>query len=196
MLEDIHFSFDGVKSSDMGLINCRIEGGMFDESFLASSSIRETKIAGRDKAYFLGVDYDPLEFDLTFAFEDRYDERKIREVARWLGQRYYKPFYTVGNPNRIFYCILDGDSNLVHDGSKGGYIKLKFRCDSPYAYQPITVKDDMKFTNTKIVKSYVENTFSSGTKYENLKSSSGKLEVDIVEKFWTDYTGESWSDIV
>lgn len=196
MLEGIHFSYDGVKSSDMGLLNCQIEGGMFDEVFLAKRKINEISVAGNEKPYFIGVEYEPLEFELTFAFENKYDERRIREVARWLNQKYYKPFYTVDNPNRIFYCMMVDDSRLIHDGAKGGYITLKFRCDSPYAYQAITTKEDMRFTDTKLVKSYVANTFNSGTIYENMKTTSGRLELDIKLKTWNDYSGKNWSDIV
>lgn len=196
MLEGIHFSYDGVKSSDMGLINCKIDGGMFEETFLATRKINETTIAGREKPYFLGVEYEPLEFNLTFAFEDSYDENRIREVARWLNQSYYKPFHTVDNPNRIFYCMMDGDSELIHTGAKRGYINLKFRCDSPYAYQPIVNKTDMKFTDTKLVKSYVANTFNSGTSYENVKLVGGKIQLDINLATWNNYSGQNWSGII
>lgn len=195
MLEGIHFSYDGKKSSDMGLINCKIDGGMFEENFVANRKINETKIAGNPKPYFLGVEYDPLEFELTFAFEYDFDEDRIREVARWLNQEYYKPFYTTSNPNRIFYCMMDGDSKLIHDGYERGYIKLKFRCDSPYSYQPVTNKEDMKFTDTKLVKSYVANTFNDGVLYDNIKVENGKLVLDNKISVWNDFTGKTWSDL-
>lgn len=196
MLEGIHFSYDGVKSSDVGLINCQIDGGMFEETFVANRKILETKIAGNDKPYFIGVEYDPLEFDLVFAFEYGYDETKIRDVAKWLCQSYYKPFYTIDNPNRIFYCMMEGDSSLIHNGAKEGYIKLKFRCDSSYSYQPITNKENMNFTDTKLVKSYVANTFNSGTNYDNVKLSSGKIELDNKIALWSDFAGKKWSEII
>lgn len=196
MLEGIHFSYDGIKSSDRGLINCQIDGGMFEETFVANRKIVETKVAGNSKPYFIGVEYDPLEFDLVFAFEDSYDERRIRDVAKWLNQSYYKPFYTVDNPNRIFYCMMDGDSDLIHTGAKRGYIKLKFRCDSNYSYQPITNKDNMDFADTKLVKSYVANTFNSGASYDNVKLSSGKIVLDNKNAVWSNFVGMNWSDIV
>lgn len=196
MLEGIHFSYDNIKSVDMGLINCQINGNMFEESFVPSRSINEIQIAGRDKPYFIDVTYEPMEFELTFAFENGYDERKIREVARWLNQGYYKPFYTVDNPNRIFYCMLVDDSSLVHNGMKQGYIKVKFRCDGAFAYQPITIKEDMQFTNTKLVKNYTANTFNSGTILSNMNLVGGKLVLDVTPKTWNDYLGKRWIDIV
>ncbi|MDT3429032.1 hypothetical protein J2Z22_004628 [Paenibacillus forsythiae] len=44
MLEGIHFTYDGVHSTDMGLLNCKIDGGMFEETFLPPRSINETKV--------------------------------------------------------------------------------------------------------------------------------------------------------
>lgn len=136
MLEGINFSYDGIKSVDMGLLNVKIDGGMFEETFLPTREIQEKTTTGRDKPYFQRVRLSPLEFELSFAFEHYYDERLIREVARWLQQDYYKPFYTTDNPSRIFYCMLNGDSNLIHNGLRQGYITLTMRCDSSYSYTP------------------------------------------------------------
>lgn len=196
MLEGIHFSYDGVKSVDMGLLNCKIDGGMFEETFLASREIQETKINGNNKPYFSKVGFEPLEFKLTFAFEHSYDERKIREVARWLNQEYYKPFYTIDNPDRIFYCMLVGDSNLVHTGNKEGYIELTFRCDSPYSYTQTINKDNLVFTNTKVVKSLVEDTFNSGmgTQTNIDFDTNSDMFIKSSSPRWTDFAGMKWSD--
>lgn len=195
MLEGVHFSYDGIKSVDMGLLNCKISGGMFEETFLPTRKINETKVRGNDKPYFQEVSYEPLEFKLSFAFEYYYDEKKIREVARWLNQNYYKPFYTVDNPNRIFYCMVEGDSSLVHNGLKQGYLEINFRCDSPYAYQPVVIKEKMEFGSTELVKSVVDNTFSSGTKNNIHINSKGELEVQSKSMVWSDLIGKKWSDI-
>jgi|SRR5690554_5300065 len=195
MLEGIHFVYDGIKSVDMGLLNCKIKGGMFEEAFLPSRKIKEHQISGNNVPYFQSIEYEPLEFDLTFAFEYKYDEQKIREVARWLCQDYYKPFYTVDNPNRIFYCILVDDSKLVHNGLKEGYIELTFRCDSPYAYQPRTIKQNMKFNQDKLFKTFSENDFSGGTKSNIDINEYGEIEISAKNITWLSYTGMKWSDI-
>src|SRR5690606_24020937 len=147
------------KSVDMGLFNCNVDGGMFEEVFVASREIKEVTVAGNDKPYFQKVIYSPLEFNLTFAFEHYYDEKRIREVARWLCQEYYKPFFTVDNPNRIFYCMMKGDSKLVHNGLKQGYITLTMRCDSPYSYTPYLYKENYKFSGNNMVLKYEEKDF-------------------------------------
>ncbi|WP_345595194.1 phage tail domain-containing protein, partial [Paenibacillus vulneris] len=90
MKEGIDFCYDGLYSVDFGLINCKIDSGFFEEPFLSEREISEIKVRGNDKPYFQEVIRSPLEFSLTFAFEDYYDEKKIREIARWLDQPYYK----------------------------------------------------------------------------------------------------------
>lgn len=196
MLEGIHFSYDGVYSYDKGLLNCKVDGGMFDETFLPSREIIETKISGRDKPYFQSVNLEPISFDLVFAFEYYYDEKLIREVARWLMQPYYKPFYTVDNPNRIFYCMYEGDSRLVHNGLKQGYIKLTMRCDSPYSYTPKSIKENMTFGGTKLTKTGVENTFTYGAgEFENIDIHEGKMSVRKTDSTWASLIGKKWSDL-
>lgn len=197
MLEGIHFVYDGVKSIDMGLLNCKLDGGMFDETFLPSREIKEVTVRGNDKPYFQEVVLSPLEFNLSFAFEYNYDERRIREVARWLMQSYYKPFYTVDNPNRIFYCMLSGDSRLIHNGLKQGYITLTMRCDGAYSYTPYVNKDNMKFGVTNVVKVFEEDKYDSsmGTQQNTKFDANGNIEILNANPVWTDFTGKKWSDI-
>lgn len=144
MLEGLYFNYDGINSQDMGLYNVKVDSGLFEEPFLADRTIIETKIARRDTPYFHAVEREPYRFEVSFFFEDTYDSDKIRAVARWLNQDYYKPFYTSDNPNRIYYCMPEQSSSLIHNGLKQGYITLTMRCDSPYAYSPIYLSE--KFT--------------------------------------------------
>lgn len=197
MLEGIHFSYDGIKSSDMGLLNVIIDGGMFEEAFLPSREIVEVEVNGREKPYFQKIKREPLSFELTFAFEDGFDEKKIREVARWLDTEYYKPFYVTTSPNRIYYCMLESDSTLIHTGAKQGYITLNMRCDSPYSYTPEFIKSGIKFASTKVVKNLTEDTFNSGVgKFQNVKlDSNGNLVIDKVNVVWSMLAGKKWSDL-
>lgn len=197
MLEGVHFYYDGIYSVDMGLLNVKLSGGMFEETFLPEREIKEIKISGRDKPYFQGIDYKSLEFELNFAFEYYYDEQKIREVARWLNQSYYKPFYTTSNVNRIYYCMVDGDSKLIHNGLRQGYITLKFRCDSPYSYTGKYTDDNIEYLSTKETIVIDENTFTNemGTTNNIAINSNGDLAVQIDYKPFTLFSGMKWSDL-
>lgn len=141
MKEGINFEYDGIKSIDMGISNVSIGTGMFEETFVAGREIHEITTRKRDKPYFQEVKRLPLILNLSFAFDDKYDSDKIREVARWLDKDYYKPFFTDDNPNRIFYCMLNSDSRLFHNGLKQGYVEIEMRCDSPYSYSPQYVSE-------------------------------------------------------
>lgn len=130
-------------SSDLGIINCQLNGGLFEENFIPEREIRETSIRGNSKPYFHGIDLKPLEFSLTFAFKDGFDgvnsdERnyKLRELARWLNKPYYIPFGIVGD-ERIFYVMAVDKSELFHNGMSQGYVTINFRCDAPWAYSKI-----------------------------------------------------------
>lgn len=131
------FNFDGKDSSEFGIRNVSVSGGMYNEPFVANRMIQETKIRGKDDPYFHGVKYDPLTFNLTFAFESQYSSQSIRDIATWLCQSHYKPLYFSENTDRIFYCIVEGDTQLIHNGLKQGYVTLNIRCNSPYSYSPI-----------------------------------------------------------
>jgi hypothetical protein len=95
--------------------------------------------------------------------------------------------------------MLVGDSNLHHTGNKEGYIELTFRCDSPYSYTQTINKDNLVFSNTKIVKSVVEDTFNSGMgNQSNIKiDGSSNMAINIVSPrvLWVDFTGKKWSDL-
>ncbi|MGG3920347.1 distal tail protein Dit [Geobacillus thermodenitrificans] len=140
MIQRLDFSYDGISSLDMGVIQVSLEGGLFKETFVANKKINEVSIRGREKPYFFGTERDPLSFPLTIYFEDGFDENKIRNVARWLDQDFYKPFYFLEDPNKIYYAMTLENSEFIHNGIRDGFITLNFRCNSPYAYSPVTTK--------------------------------------------------------
>lgn len=196
MLEGEHFSYDGIKSTDMGLINIKLNGGMFKEAFLPSRTIRERRVAGREKPYLNSVERDPLEFELTFGFEHGYDEEHIRKVARWLDQDFYKPFYTISNENRVFYCMPSGDSTLTHTGSGEGYFTIVMRCDSPYSYSRQRILENMPFSKNKHILSYhktADQLIKMGSS-KNLEEKDGQIRLAMANVTWSDLLGKKWSD--
>jgi phage-related protein len=134
MIENLDFYYDGISSIDMGLINVQTDSGLFKEQLLPNRNIEEVKIRGNDKPYFQDLTFEPLEFSLTFGFSESFDTDKLRSVARWLNQDYYKPFYFSDRIDRIFYCMPVGETMLNHNGLGEGYVTLKMRCDGAYSY--------------------------------------------------------------
>ncbi|MCY9737448.1 phage tail family protein [Paenibacillus alvei] len=148
IMESIDFSYDGKYSRTYGIYNVRLDGSMYEENFSASRELHETTIRGNPVPYFHGVTYAPLEFELTFAFSKKWDDKTISEVVRWLcGQTYYKPLFLAENPSKIYYCICVDDPKIVHNGCREGYVKLKMRCDSPYVYSNIRTDKVLDFSS-------------------------------------------------
>lgn len=144
----LNFFYDGKSSADFGIVNVLVgNSGMYEESFMANKVIRETKARGAYKPYFHGVDLEPLQFELSFAFLDTWDSTKIKKVALWLSQKEYKPLYFEENPNMIYQCMPIDDMTIIHNGLQQGYIKLKMRCDSPYAYSMYHVSQLYDYSN-------------------------------------------------
>lgn len=196
MKEGLDFSYDGIKSSDMGLLNVQISGGLFEEPFVAEKEIHEIKVRGNDKPYFQSVERSPLVFSLQFIFEDPYDHEKIRQVARWLDQDYYKPFFTIDNPDRIFYCMLHSSSNLIHNGSKEGYIEIEMRCDSPYSYSPQYVSEWYEIKSSPIVITETTQTdFQKGSLYNMNVLPSGDLQLGTKKPIWGDLKRKKWREL-
>ncbi len=173
MREGLHFSYRGVYSVDMGLINVNIENDMLEEPFIASREIKEIKVRGRNKPYFQGIEMEPLSFPISFAFKEKYDEKKIREVARWLSPQYYEPFFTIDNPNKIWFCLPVEEFMLIHNGLKQGYVQLTMRCDSSFTYSQQSVSPIYDFSNNT----------SSGTSFifDNLGDVNLKPEMWITK---------------
>lgn len=196
MLEGEHFSYDGIKSSDMGLLNVKIDGGMFQETFLPSRDIHEQSVTGRDKPYLNRVSRNPLEFELTFAFEHGYDEKHIREVARWLDQDFYKPFYTISNENRIFYCMPSGDSTLVHTGEGQGYFTITMRCDSAYSYSRQRLVENIPFSfdhKVLTLNNSATEILNKGT-VNTLSVEDSKIKIAMANVNWSMLSDKKWSD--
>jgi phage-related protein len=198
MKEGIDFYYDGIRSRDMGIFNVELNSGLFNEPFIAAREIKEIEIRGNDKPYFQGVKRSPLSFKLSFAFDGSYNEARIREVARWLDQDFYKPFYTTDNTERIFYCMLNSSSELLHNGLKQGYITLEMRCDSPFSYSPQFTSrtyfwDEAPITVTE---KNVDSSFSVGS-LDNLvvDGTSKNLKLDATKKKWSDVPTSTWNDL-
>ncbi|MEK4006326.1 phage tail domain-containing protein [Paenibacillus sp. FSL H3-0333] len=198
--DSLFFSFAGEKSTKYGIYNVNLDGGMQEESFASSAEIIEESIRGRDKPYFQGVTRKPLQFSVNFAFMDTWDSQKISEVAEWLtSPDYYQELYFTNeigvDPEKIYYAMVVEDATLVHNCLRQGYIKLTFRCDSPYAYSPIMTSREYVWD-----KSYAEIKnldFNAGEKQSSLiVNAQGGLTLNPAKPKWSNYpSGTKWSDL-
>lgn len=134
---DLYFVYNGIFSNDMGIVSVNMDGGMLEESFVPERKINEVSIKGRERPYFMGVEYEPLSISLTLAFQDGFTDEQAERVARWLSQPYYRELYFSNNPQKRYYAMYDGSSSLIHNGAKQGYVTIEMRNIDCYRYSPV-----------------------------------------------------------
>lgn len=152
MLESLSFTYDGFSCEDMGVVMINNGNGLYKETFLPTRKINETRVNGRPNPYFNGIESEPLSFPLSIYIADWKERKNLREIARWLFKPYYKKLTFQSNPDRVFYALFEGSSDLLHNGCKDGYITLNVRCNSPFAYSnPISYQFNVINTLEKVL---------------------------------------------
>lgn len=144
--ENLSFTYAGVTSNAMGVMNVSINSGLYEESFFSSRNIIEEKTPYRDIPYFYGIERAVKEFTMTLHIDNGWDNEKFREIQFWLAQTTYQPLQFDDDNERIYYCMPVGDITISHNGTKQGYIVLNMKCDSPFAYSPFYVTENYDLT--------------------------------------------------
>jgi predicted phage tail component-like protein len=137
MIESLYFTYDGIDSRDMKVIQISTGNGLYDEHFLADSQIVEDYVPGNDVPYYIRTERKPIVLPLSIYFENELTDEEARKVGRWLTQDYYKPLIFDTNPHKIYYAKFIGNPRLLHNGCKQGYATLEMRCNAPHAYSPV-----------------------------------------------------------
>jgi len=139
----VRFNYAGIDSEDYGLINVNYDVSLPDELFISERDIEVSQSAGRDDVYFVDVVNLPLVIDLHFAFKYGFGKNHeyLTEVSRWLNQDYYQPLIFSEQPNRIYYCMCDGDTELIHNQAGAGLISLTMRNMDNYARSQFYISD-------------------------------------------------------
>ncbi|WP_080845542.1 phage tail domain-containing protein [Cytobacillus gottheilii] len=132
--ESLYFSFANRKSTDFGIYNVSITGGLFDESITAAKSVNERIVRGNPIPYFIDTTEEAVPFQLHFSFLETWNDNQIDEVIRWLNVGYYEPLSFSENIDRVFYAMPIDSIQLIHNGLKQGYLTLNMKCDSPRSY--------------------------------------------------------------
>jgi phage-related protein len=159
ILDSLYFTYDGISCKTYKLMNVNLSNGMYTEKFHASREIVETTVKGSDTPLFHSVEESPREFELNIAFTQKYTDTDIDNVVKWLFQDNYKPLYFEDKPNKIYYCMPVGDSDIVHNGLRDGYITITMRCRSSKILSPLqtTPTYDLS-TNTAKYRVNINNT--------------------------------------
>lgn len=134
---NLYFNFDGKSSKDFKLKIVNTSSGMYEDILSASRDITTTKPTGRTKSMLMNVVDNDLSFPLEIAFEEGFTDQSVEQVALWLKQSYFKPFYFEENPSRVFNVMFSDSFSLIHNGLKQGYVSLTALTNSPHVYSPV-----------------------------------------------------------
>lgn len=145
--DKLYFSFDGKNSKDFRLMSVNTQGGLFEEQFAPSRELNETRPEKSDTTMLHGIKEGERTFELMLAFENGFEDNMISDVIDWLFKDYYRPLYFQGQEDRIMFSMITGDSSLVHNGFKEGYVTLTVKTNSPYKYSR---HKDSRITNNAI----------------------------------------------
>ena len=203
MQESMVFSYDGQSSKKFGVFLGHVESGLYHEPFLPERRIVEKKIANREKPYFQTIEQEPLQFPMTIVMTEWNNYDIKRQIARWLFQDYYKPLYFESNPERIYYAIIEGASEIHHNGVRDyndthAYITVNVRCDSPYAYTPEYPLPNITFSDDKRAVEFSDEKSALGEgKIDNLIYSNQSLRLKGGVNNWNEFQQrfEYWSEV-
>lgn len=141
-MDNTTFIFDGVKSTDMGLYNIKIDSGFYSTPYVSGQDIIEDNIPNSHIPYFYGVKKKPLEFQLTFSMgNEKFTEDQKFKIARWLIKEEYCEFQITDYLGKIFNVIAVSNVEFMSGGTKEGYFQITFRCDAPWAWSPISIQN-------------------------------------------------------
>lgn len=132
--ESLYFSFDEIKSTNFPIANIKVGQGAFSESLSTGKQINESYPINSFKPYFMGVQKEVKEFDVSFVFLEPWNDEMMDEILQWLSVDEYKKMYFESNIDRVFYAMPITDIGLIHNGLQQGYLTITFRCDSAYSY--------------------------------------------------------------
>lgn len=133
--ESLYFSFAGRRSTEFGIYNINVSGGLMEEQVVSSRTINEVSVRDNPKPYFIDTVKEPKKFSLSFSFlETKMTDEMENEVLRWLDVDFYQPLFFSENIDRVFYAMPVEGINYIHNGLRQGYLTLTMRCDSPFGY--------------------------------------------------------------
>lgn len=163
MLENMTFTFNGIDSESMGVTMINSGSGLYKDIFLPTRKTKEVKIGNR--IYFKGVEREQLSFPFSIFIDGWRELNNLQAITEWLDQDNYCEFWVDNDPNRILDVIIEGSSDLTHNGCKDGYATMTMKTMSPYGrssdyIETLQVRGsshlDLLNQGNKIIRPYLE----------------------------------------
>jgi phage-related protein len=153
---ELYFNFAGIdcRYYDLMLISDTSNSVMLEFQAGIEREIVEISDKRKGKFYLSGFEYEPLEFTLKIAHSNvnGWTETTLSNVLKWLHKDTYKPFYFSNKPHVIYYVMIVDKPMLFTNTLGGGYIEIKMRANSPYAYTPQMINNyDFSFGGANVI---------------------------------------------
>lgn len=135
----ISFSYNGVHSSDLGIVRVS-DGSRFNENLLPTSQDKTVQVPGGDGTYYFGSYFAQKPITLSYAF-DGLTESQIEYIKMLFGDKKIHPLIFDETPYKIYQAKVTGSSTLKYipfgDKDLGRIYKgegtVTFTCYQPYA---------------------------------------------------------------
>ena len=137
IFESTSFIFNGINSTDLNLTNIHVDTGLYDEPFISTLELYETKVLHKNRPYFTLLKRHPFQFKVTFGLTDYVDDSVLAKIARAFYTDNYVPMTFSRFTDRIYYCLPINDIHFLHTGNNIGYFQIEFRCDDYCAFSPV-----------------------------------------------------------
>ena len=191
----IGFSYNGIHSSDLGIIRTS-DGSRFNEFLLPVSQDKVVQVPGQDGSYFFGSQYTQQQFNVNFAF-DGLTEQQLHNLAIFFGDKKIHPLVFDERPYKTYMAKVTGSTMIKHvpfsQGSLNRIYKgegsVQFTCYEVYAkcenkfweayYNDIPNIDEAKRREKVLEWNYAA----------NLLKNDVELEDKQVDKFMQDENG-------
>ncbi|SNZ09919.1 Phage-related protein [Terribacillus aidingensis] len=194
--ESLFFLFNNEKSSDYNVISVNQGSDLYEESFAANRTIRETKVKNNDIPYFEGLDTEPLSFPLTLYVNKKFNEFDLSNIKKWLYLDNYAPLSFEADIDKVFYVLFHDVSTLKHNARGEGYITVQVRCDSPFSYShiisspiyntadplikvPIEIDNNGELPIMPVI--HIEKTGNGSIEIENLSSYDSPFKIEDLQ---------------
>lgn len=106
----IGFTFNGVHSSDMGIIRTS-DGSRFNENLLPASTDKTVQIPGGDGTYYFGSNYTQRQIPISIA-TDELTETQFRQLKQWLGDKQIHPLVFDEAPYKTYMVKISSIPTL------------------------------------------------------------------------------------
>ena len=134
----ISFSFNGVHSSELGIIRTS-DGSRFNENLLPTIQDKTVQVPGGDGTYFFGSYYTQRQFPVSIAF-DSLTEEGVKKLYQVFGDRQIHELIFDERPYKVYMAKINGTPNIkticFEDNKKRIYKgegTLNFICYYPFA---------------------------------------------------------------